>query len=427
VVGGIGFLRHRPAASEPPVLGLDPAGSLVDHPVVLSGSLQQAIASLQERLKVLPADASSWATLGLAYVQEARVTADPSYYPRAEGALRRSLRLQPAKNFVAATGMGALAAARHDFTGALGWGEQAREINPYNGNVYGVIGDAQIELGHYDQAFSTFQHMVDTKPDLASYARASYARELQGDVPGAVADMQLAFDAAGTPEDRAFAASQLGDLAFNSGDPAGAARFYAQAAASAPEYEPPRAGLARVAWATGDVDGAIKQFSDIVAGYPAPEYVIALGDLDAIAGRTDDAAAQYATVRIEERLFAAAGVDVDLELALFDADHGDPDRAVAEATTEWHKRHSILVADALGWSLYKAGRPDEALPYARFASQLGYRNALLAFHRGMIERATGDVTGARRDLALALQINPHFSILYADTARRTLEALGGAA
>src|SRR3954470_21418852 len=89
VVGGIGFLRHRPA-TPPPALGLDPAGSLVDHPVVLSGSLQQAIASLQERLKVLPSDASSWATLGLAYVQEGRVTADPSYYPKADGALRRS-------------------------------------------------------------------------------------------------------------------------------------------------------------------------------------------------------------------------------------------------------------------------------------------------------------------------------------------------
>ena len=423
--GGLGLLHRTPPGQQPAVLGTDTAGSLADNPVVLSGTLQQAIASLQARLKSLPEDAQSWATLGLAYVQEARVTADPSYYPKAEGALRRSLRLQPKDNFAADTGEGALAAARHDFTGALGWGEQAREINPYNGNVYGVIGDAQIELGRYDDAFATFQHMVDIKPDLSSYARASYARELQGDVPGAIADMRLALDAAGTPEDRAFAASQLGDLSFNSGDLSGAGRYYAEAAASAQEYAPPRAGLARVAWASGDVDGAIEQFSDIVAGYPAPEYVIALGDLLTVAGRTQDASAQYATVRIEERLFAAAGVDVDLELALFDADHGNPSRAVTEATAEWHKRHSILVADALGWSLYKDGRADEALQYARFATQLGYRNALLYFHRGMIERAIGDLAGAQRDLGLARAINPHFSILYADTARQTLDALKG--
>jgi tetratricopeptide (TPR) repeat protein len=178
-----------------------------------------------------------------------------------------------------------------------------------------------------------------------------------------------------------------------------------------------------VAWAKGVVEGAIRRFTDIVAAYPSPEYVIALGDLSSIAGRTGDAAAQHATVRVEERLFAAAGVDVDLELALFDADHGNPDRAVREATDEWHKRHSILVADALGWSLFKDGRAAEALPYARFANHLGYRNALLKFHAGMIERATGDTAGAIRDLGLALEYNPHFSILYADTARQTLDAL----
>ena len=235
--------------------------------------------------------------------------------------------------------------------------------------------------------------------------------------------MQLALSAAGTPEDRGFAASQLGDLAFNSGDVDGAESFYSQAVAVAPEYVPPQAGLARVAWARGDVDDAIAQFSVIVQKFPSPEYVIALGDLYAAAGRSAEAAQQYATVRVEERLFAAAGVDVDLELALFDADHGNPARAVDEARAEWQKRHSIHVADALGWSLFKAGRADEALEYAAFARKLGYRNALFAFHAGMIEQAAGDLGAARRDLREALDINPNFSILYADTARETLAAL----
>jgi tetratricopeptide (TPR) repeat protein len=425
-LGPFGPKAGRPAGDSA-ALGADPAGSLDGHPVILSGSLQQAIASLQTRLRSLPDDWGSWATLGLAYVQEARVSADPSFYPKAEGALRRSLRLHPGGNFQALTGEGALAAARHDFAGALRWGERARAINPYNGNVYGVIGDAQVELGRYDDAFATFQRMVDLKPDLASYARASYARELQGDVPGALEAMQLAYDSAGTPEDRAFAASQLGDLYFNSGRLDDAERSYREAAASAPEYMPPHAGLARVAWARGDVAGAIRRFADVVSHYPSPEYVIALGDMDTVAGRHADAARQYATVRVEERLFQAAGVDVDLELALFDADHGDPAKAVAEARAEWNRRHSILVADAVAWSLFRAGRAVEALPYVRFAGQLGYRSALLAFHAGMIERATGDRPAAVRDLRRALDINPHFSILYAETARRALAGLRGRA
>jgi hypothetical protein len=52
------------------------------------------------------------------------------------------------------------------------------------------------------------------------------------------------------------------------------------------------------------------------------------------------------------------------------------------------------------------------------------RNAVLYFHAGMIERALGNASAARRDLRTAISINPHFSILYARTAARTLRALG---
>ena len=68
----------------------------------------------------------AFASLGLAYVQQARVTADPSYYPKAQGVLERSLGLERSDNFAAMVGMAALAAARHDFAGALRWGEQAK-------------------------------------------------------------------------------------------------------------------------------------------------------------------------------------------------------------------------------------------------------------------------------------------------------------
>jgi tetratricopeptide (TPR) repeat protein len=426
VVGGIGLfrtVRPQPASAPPPTAGTGSA--LAEQPVILSGTLQQAIASLQQRLRAVPGDWQSWANLGLAYVQEARVTADPRYYPKAEGALQRSLQIQPDGNFAAFTGEGALALARHDFAGGLRWGQKARAVNPYNGNVYGVIGDAQIELGHYRQAFGTIQHMVNLKPDLSSYARVSYARELQGDVPGAIQAMRMAFDAAGTPDDQAFAAYYLGELYFNSDRPEQAAEWYRRGAQLAPEYFPPQEGLARVAWADGDVQEAIRLYRGVVARYPLPQYVIALGDLYTLSGQTAEAQRQYELVRVEERLFQANGVNVDLELALFDADHGDPQAALAAARTEWNRRHSILVADALGWALHANGRDGAALRYATVATKLGYRNALLYFHKGMIEKSLGDLATARTDLGEALGINPHFSILYAPVAGRALAQLGG--
>ena len=187
-----------------------------------------------------------------------------------------------------------------------------------------MIGDAQVELGRYRDAFATFQTMVDTRPGVASYARVSYARELMGDVPGAVQAMEAARDIAGTPADAAWASYQLGELYFNQGDLAAAARAYARGVDTDADYVPPFAGLAKVAWARGHLQEAIDGYTDVVSRYPAPEYVIALGDLYTAAGRPEQADRQYALVHAEEQLFRANGVNVDLELALFDAAHGDP-------------------------------------------------------------------------------------------------------
>jgi tetratricopeptide (TPR) repeat protein len=391
-----------------------------------AGSLEGTIAALQARLKLEPADWKSYASLGLAYVQEARVTADPSYYPKAEGVLRRSLELQDHDNFEAMVGMAALAAARHDFSSALDWGERARAINPYNGSVYGVIGDAEVELGRYPEAFATFQKMVDTRPDLASYARVSYARELQGDVAGAVAAMRGAEAFASSPADRAWAANQLGELYFNSGRIGLAAEQYRRGTELAPEFVPPQAGLAKVAWARGDLQEAIARYTEVTQRYPSPEYVIALGDLYEAAGEPEQAQQQYDLVATIQRLFTANGVNVDLELSLFQSDHGDAAAALTTAREEWGRRHSIHVADALAWALHANGRDREALRYSTKALSLGTRNALFLFHAGMIRLGLGDRAEARSLLARAIDTNPSFSIRYSAEAARTLRSLGGA-
>jgi tetratricopeptide (TPR) repeat protein len=427
-VGGLGLWRTIGGSSMPPVTAPDvQSDRLAGTPFIGSGSLVTVIHSLQERLRAVPGDWRSYANLGLAYVQQARITADPSYYPKAEGVLRRSLTLERHANAPAFTGLGALALARHDFAGALRWGREAHHADPYDDNALGVIGDAQVELGRYPQAFRTIQRMVDLKPTLASYARASYARELQGDVPGAVAAMRLALQAASDAEDGAWTAYQLGELAWNSGQLDRAAAMYRRASMLDPAFVPPRAGLAKVAWARGRTDDALAGYRSVVADYPLPEYVIALGDLESTTGRAVAAARTYQLVRAEEALFRANGVNVDLELALFDADHGRPAAAVRVAREEWGRRHSVLVADALGWALYRDGRAREALPFARRATVLGFRNALLYFHAGMIEQAAGDPAAARRLLRTAVATNPHFSILHSAEAERALRSLGGAA
>jgi tetratricopeptide (TPR) repeat protein len=426
-VGSLGLFTHVKPVAQPP-LGPGQAQALQTQPALASTSLDKLVASLQARLQTAPDDWRSYANLGLAYVQEARVTADPTYYPKAEGVLQKSLDLHPDDNFEAYTGMAALTAARHDFAHSLTWGQKATAANPYSANAFAVVGDAQVELGRYPEAFDTFQHMIDLRPELSTYARVSYGWELQGDVDNAVAAMQLALQSAGTPQDAAWAANQLGDLYFNQGRVGPAEEQYRRATDLDPTFVPAHAGLARVAWARGDVDSAIEDFTWVVDRYPSPEYVIALGDLDTVAGRTDEATREYQLVGVEQQLFRSNGVNLDMEIALYDADHSvDVAGGLAAAQAEWGRRQSVTVADALGWSLYANGRYDEALGYANRALALGTRNALFFFHRGMIERALGRTKAARRDLGTAIDINPHFSIRWSSEAGDVLASLGGAA
>ena len=76
------------------------------------------IGTLQARLRSTPKDQRSWSTLALAYVEQARVTADPTYYGKAGAALARARALAPHDSVMYAA-TATLEAARHDFTPAL--------------------------------------------------------------------------------------------------------------------------------------------------------------------------------------------------------------------------------------------------------------------------------------------------------------------
>jgi len=428
ILGGIGILRSIDGGSPTPVAGaVDAADALSPlSPAVAGARLSDTIEALQQRLRLTPDDWKSLAAVGQAYVQQARITLDPSYYPKAEAALKRSLELQPEGNDIALVGMATLSSARHDFADALEWGERALATNPGDADSFGVVGDAQLELGEYGRAFDSYQRMVDTKPNLSSYTRVSYALELQGDLRGATAAMEAAQGVAGTPADVAWTSFQLGELAFNQNRIVHAAREYRRGSSADPALVGNLAGLAKVAWARGDQNEAIERYEQVVQRLPFPEYVIALGDAYAETGDQEAAQRWFDVVRIQQRLSRANGVNTDLELALFDADHGRPEAALQAALAEWDRRQSIHVADAVGWALYANGRVEEAWQYSRKALELGTRNATFFFHAAMIRLAMGDREEAKSLLQRTLDTNPHFSILYADDAAATLERLKSA-
>jgi tetratricopeptide (TPR) repeat protein len=400
-------------------------------PAVVTGrgtaaSLDELIVDLQDRLDAVPRDHVSWATLGLAYVQQARVTVDPSYYALADGALERSLEIDTVANFLAHAGLSALASARHDFAEAKTHAERGLEINSFSPILHGALSDAELQLGNYDAAFDAVQRMVDLSPDTSSLTRASYTWELRGNLERATQLMQRALDDAPTPADRAFAQFQLGELAFNAGDPEAALDLYNAALAASPDDAAALAGKARALAALGQTESAIDTYAALVVRAPEPTYLLEYGELLESAGRTSDAEAQYGVFMVTQQLFAASGVKPDAVVALFHADHGDPVAALVAAEGALRDNPFLSVHDAHAWALHRNGRDEEALAAIDRALELGYRNARFHFHAGMISHALGDEERTRRELTTALEINPHFNPLEVDVAEATLASIGAA-
>jgi tetratricopeptide (TPR) repeat protein len=370
-----------------------------------------------------PANGDALIQRGNGELQRARETADPVHYARAEAAFRQALRRDP-RSVDAAIGIATLALARHEFRDGLRYAQRARRLGPELARPFSVLVDAQVELGRYAQAGRSLQQMIDLRPNLASYARVSYFRELHGDLAGATRAMSLAVSAGGgVPENIAYVQTLLGDLEAMRGQTRPARRAYAAALASVPGYVPALFSRAQLDAAGGRLQAAIRGYEDIVRRRPLPQYVIALGETQQAAGRRADARETFALVDAERRLLAANGVNTDVEIALFEADHGDRGRAVDLARRAWRAAPSVRSDDAVSWALTRSGRPSDGLAWARRAVKLGSRDPLILTRAGLTARAAGHDRAARRYLHRALQANPRFSVVWAPRARRALRSL----
>jgi hypothetical protein len=161
----------------------------------------------------------------------------------------------------------------------------------------------------------------------------------------------------------------------------------------------------------------------VVDRLPLPEYAIALGEAEQAAGRGEAARRDYGLVGAEVRLLRANGVNTDVDLALFEANHGSAERAVALGRRAWAQAPSVRSADAYSWALYRAGRIGAAARFSAEAMRLGSRDPGFLYHAGMIARGAGRDDDARRLLGRLEAQSPRFSPLYGPRVHRTLEAL----
>lgn len=387
----------------------------------LSGDKEvDAVLKFIEKTPDSPAGYNKLAAL---YIKKARETGDFSLNSKAETAIDKVLQMTPSD--AAANNLKAsLHLTFHRFGEALALGTKLQKENPRDSFVYGVLTDANVELGNYEAAIDAAQKMVDLKPNMSSYARVAHLRSLHGDTDGAIEMFKLAARTA-SPADKeaqSWSLVQVADEFWKIGKYAEAEKVYDEALQNLPNYHYALAGKGRARAAQNDFAAAIKFLNDANNRVPSVEASILLGDVYVGSGEAEKAKQQYELAEIIESKIGSS--NDQKRLALLWADQNVRlDEALEITKREYETRKDIYTADALAWTLYKKGRLDEAKTAIAAAMRLKTKDALFFYHAGMIEKDSGNKKEARRLLETALKINPAFDLIQSENARRALDEL----
>ncbi len=347
-------------------------------------ALERTITVMQTRLDGHPENAAAAVALAQALLRKSRVTGDGGLVRQADHVLEEVLAHDPSNYLVEQT-RAVLLLSAHRFAQAVELGERCRTVRPLDAVNFGIIGDGHLELGHYEDAFAAFDRMMQLRPSAGAYARVAYARELQGDLAGALASMTLAVDAVPHTdlESQAWHRAQVGELLLKLGRVSEARQAFMLASAAFPGHPFAVLGYARALKASGDVTAAVAALHQGAGRTSNPDVHILLGQL--LAGQGDVQAQEHFRIA-EVALRSDSGEP--RHLALYLADHGRAEEAVPIAEQAARSRDDIFTNDALAWAYFKAGRLTEASRLSARALRTGTRDADILAHAEAIRKSS---------------------------------------
>lgn len=408
------FLKFKASESEPVSYRLKERNGVLSKSAEYI-STRATAAKLAMAIRETPADEKSMIALAALYIQEARITGDHLYYDMAALQQVNNILKRDDKNFDALTYKALIYLSQHHFADGLAIAEKAKSINPYNAFIYGVLVDANVEMGNYKKAVEYSDSMVSIRPDIRSYSRISYLREIHGDYPGAIQAMKLAVDA-GLPGDEGteWVRVQLGHLYEKTGDLKSAEMHYTIALEERPDYAYAFAGLASIAAANKDYTKAIDYLLKADALVNDHSFKDQLVDLYRITGQNDKSAAVAQQIINEMSKESKAGLTndnighyADRELAYAYLKINDQEKALTHALAEYNRRpKNIDVNETVAWVYYNQGKADKAIPYLQEALKTNCKNPTLLNRAGLIYAKAGDKEKAKMFLQAALKGNP---------------------
>jgi tetratricopeptide (TPR) repeat protein len=373
---------------------------------------------LLQNIQKDPKDGKSLTQLATLYIREARITGNYAYYDKAALTYVNNALAIDTSNFEALVLKSLLYLSQHHFADGLALAEKAKSINPYNAFVYGIAVDGNVEMGNYDSAVADADKMLSIRPDLRSYSRASYLREIYGDYSGAIEAMKMAVEA-GAPGDESteWTRIQLAHLYENTGDMKNAEMYYTISNDARPGYPYALAGLARVAASKKDYNKAISyliQADTSVTDFSIKESLAdvyremgQIAKADALQKEVINAMNSEAQNSTKDQ---SLGHYVDKELAYAYLKINDYDNALKHALFEYDRRpDNIDVNECVAWVYYNMGAYEKALSYIKTALRTNCKNPTLLCRAGLIYAKGGQKSTAKTTLQEALQTNANIA------------------
>ncbi|MCW3121788.1 MAG: tetratricopeptide repeat protein [Flavipsychrobacter sp.] len=373
-----------------------------------------------EAVKKDPDDLKQYIALATAFISEGRVTGNNGYYSNAAVQMLDKVTTKTTANkdlvFQALSLKSAVLLNMHQFKEAAETAKQGVALNDFNAGIYGALVDANVELGNYKEAVADCDKMMSIRPDLRSYSRASYLRQIYGQNSGSIEAMKLAVGA-GMPgaENTEWARTTLADLYLNNGNADSAALLYRESLVYRPNYPFAMIGMARVGKARKNYDTAIAYTKNAIGVLSEAAFVSLLADLYELKGDAakaketrNDVVGLLEEGQKEEPKDAAVKHNVSREMATAYLNAGNLDKALPYAQTDLEMRPENIDANELvAWIYYLKGDYTNAKIHADKMLATNTKNANKLYEAGAIYASAGDMTKGNELMAEATKVSPY--------------------
>jgi tetratricopeptide (TPR) repeat protein len=414
---GFVYKKFETKKSQPP--------SMKEKAISVSASSEwlnskKAIDGLLDKIRRNPNDNKAKLQLAMAYIQESRVTGDHAYYDEASLKLLNEVLEKDPKNYDALCGKTTVLLSQHHFTEGLASAQNLVAQYPDAAFGYGLLVDANVELGNYKEAIKFADKLMSIRPDLRSYSRVSYLREIHGDYEGAKEAMNLAVKSGSIGlEQTEWCRVQLGKLYEITGDLDNATKHYQMAVAARENYPFAQAGLARIARMTGKNTEGISLLEKANEGIIEPSFYDDLSDAYFVQNqRAKSSEAANTLIKMlggnhsdttnhnPDKAIPQHGHYADKELAEAYLKIDDLEHALLHANLEYARRpENIDINEVMAWVQYKSGAFEKAVPYIEKALRTGSQKPELLWKAGQIFLKNNQEKKGNELIKKALHIN----------------------